>query len=428
MLVRMKSANGGWEQQVRDMSMDEIVEWMSANTKDGTVTSGIVLFHDALLKAAGKDNEFEWTMSNMDLDRDRQQVDPAGWDLKNFKDNPVLLWSHDWTRPAVGKVKNPHVERSEALRGIAVFDPPEVDAFAGMIAAKVRLGTLSKGSVGFRPIKVEIPGEEEGKAKKPDSPRMIFRKQELIEFSVCNIPSNPSASVTQSAEIPAGKGPVAWSAHGTGTKQAKEPQDTTPETVEEFEVETTEIKGVIPYADHGTEPEGTPWDAGKEVRDADTDTLKIICAWFDSSAPDVKSSYKLPHHRAGSKKAVWKGVAAAMGALLGARGGVDIPEGDRKGVYNHLSKHYKEFDKEPPEYKSALSVVAEELTRAIEGLAGRLSDLSDRIGVAEPPKERSLASAYFNTEKKVSGSARGLASLLPGSRKDREDNSGGNSK
>ena len=39
-----------------------------------------------------------------------------------------------------------------------------------------------------------------------------------------------------------------------------------------------------------------------------------------------------------------------MAALFGARGGVDIPSADRRPVYNHLAKHYKEFGKEPPEF------------------------------------------------------------------------------
>jgi len=39
-----------------------------------------------------------------------------------------------------------------------------------------------------------------------------------------------------------------------------------------------------------------------------------------------------------------------MGALMGARGGVDIPDGDRRGVYSHLAKHYRDdFDEEPPD-------------------------------------------------------------------------------
>jgi hypothetical protein len=40
-----------------------------------------------------------------------------------------------------------------------------------------------------------------------------------------------------------------------------------------------------------------------------------------------------------------------MAALLGGRGGVDMPESDRKSVYNHLSRHYAQFDREPPDYK-----------------------------------------------------------------------------
>lgn len=110
-------------------------------------------------------------------------------------------------------------------------------------------------------------------------------------------------------------------------------------------------KGVIPHKEYPTAPEGTPWNGPKEVTAADVKDLKIMCAWFDSENPDVKASYKLPHHRQADKHVVWNGVRAAMAALLGARGGVKIPEGDRKGVYNHLVKEYKRFDKEPPEFK-----------------------------------------------------------------------------
>ena len=75
-------------------------------------------------------------------------------------------------------------------------------------------------------------------------------------------------------------------------------------------------------------------------------------AWYDSSNEDSFGSYKLPHHdiKDGKFVVVLRGVEAAMSALLGGRGGTDIPEGDRKAVYDHLAAEYKEFGKEPPPY------------------------------------------------------------------------------
>ena len=140
--------------------------------------------------------------------------------------------------------------------------------------------------------------------------------------------------------------------------ESEEVEDTSDEILNEetsekkLEEETLMVtKGVIPFKDLGTLPESEPWDGPGEKAKAEISDLKLMCTWFDSEKPDVKSSYKLPHHKAEGHKCVWRGVAAAMAALLGARGGVDIPEGDRKKVYNHLKKHYKQFDKEAPEFK-----------------------------------------------------------------------------
>jgi len=113
--------------------------------------------------------------------------------------------------------------------------------------------------------------------------------------------------------------------------------------------EDLELRGAIPYRKYPLAPEDEPWDAAREVAAADVDDLKQMCAWYDSKNPDVKTSYKLPHHRQRDKHTVWRAVAASMAALRGARGGVAIPSGDRAGVYAHLKKHYAEFDKEPPE-------------------------------------------------------------------------------
>lgn len=108
-----------------------------------------------------------------------------------------------------------------------------------------------------------------------------------------------------------------------------------------------------------------PWDADKAVQqlrkwassDGSGDKDKIFWskyqlgfAYFDSSDSENFAAYKLPHHYVRDGKLVLsrRGVYAAMGALLGARGGVEV--GDAKSsVYKHLAAHYEDLDAEPPE-------------------------------------------------------------------------------
>ena len=108
--------------------------------------------------------------------------------------------------------------------------------------------------------------------------------------------------------------------------------------------------GAVPFDPKTKASEDLSWD----FREADYDLsqLKTVCAWYDEKNPDVKVSYKLPHHLPDGR-VVWRGVAAAMAALMGGRGGVDIPGNDRRGVYSHLAKHYQQFDKTPPEFHAS---------------------------------------------------------------------------
>ncbi|MHC1602348.1 MAG: hypothetical protein ACXQS4_03865, partial [Methermicoccaceae archaeon] len=67
-----------------------------------------------------------------------------------------------------------------------------------------------------------------------------------------------------------------------------------------------------------------------------------------------------------------RGLFAAMAALQGARGGVDIPAGERKAVYNHLAAHYADLELEPPELAaSAASALASETEGEDDQMAKR---------------------------------------------------------
>ena len=75
--------------------------------------------------------------------------------------------------------------------------------------------------------------------------------------------------------------------------------------------------------------------------------------YYNGDKEENKTSYKFPIADVvdGSLKAIWNGIIAAMGAVNGARSNPDIPDDDRKGIYNHLVKYYEKLDEEPPEYK-----------------------------------------------------------------------------
>lgn len=109
--------------------------------------------------------------------------------------------------------------------------------------------------------------------------------------------------------------------------------------------------GSIAFKETPTAPKDTAWDGSQQVAAASVDDLKIMCAWVDSENAENKTAYKLPHHEAdGEHAVVWRGVANAMARLPQT----DIPASDKKAVYNHLAKHYAQFDESPPEMKDVL--------------------------------------------------------------------------
>ena len=195
--------------------------------------------------------------------------------------------------------------------------------------------------------------------------RVIVEGVELDHLATTRRPSNPDTWISQirclqedgvaeraltGEDIPSGSGLV---------------QDKVREEEEQFHidntnsVEETEDRKVIPYRNLPLAPEGMKWGWNATTQNAilgrneDWKRYKKAHAWFDPEKRDTKAGYKLPFAAIvdGQLKVVWRGVAAAMGALLGARGGVNIPADEKEGVYNLLVRYYKRFDKPAPEFK-----------------------------------------------------------------------------
>jgi HK97 family phage prohead protease len=130
----------------------------------------------------------------------------------------------------------------------------------------------------------------------------------------------------------------------------------------------TEQRGAVPYA-AGPLLDADSWDAdaalgrlrawagGKDSMD--WAKYRKAFAWYDPDKADSLGGYKFPHHdvKDGKLMVHKKGVVAAMGACLGARGGSSLPEADRKKVYGHLAKHYKAMDMDAPEFHSGNAIV-----------------------------------------------------------------------
>ena len=128
-------------------------------------------------------------------------------------------------------------------------------------------------------------------------------------------------------------------------------------------------KGKATAAEDELAPLETPWDwnwgadANAIIDKFGWAGLAKACAYVkmdypskehDGKYPVAKQAYFLPYRKiiGGKLLVVWRGVAAAMAALNGARGGVKLAKEARKQAYEVLSKWYEAFEREAPSLKA----------------------------------------------------------------------------
>lgn len=301
-------------------------------------------FDSALVKEAD-DQSLIVTISTASPDRSHDVVSPDGVDLTSYKKNPVVALNHNYQGLPIAKTEQIEVKEDRIMAKV-VFPKRGVYPLADTVHDLYKDGFMNAWSIGF------IPKEFEDNADGGKN----FTKWELLEYSAVLVPDNPEAlTLLRSKGFDLDDKGNVKEIDKANVKIIDKKIDKSEADVKKDEKKIDEkkieAKGVIPYKKYPLADEGEGWEGGREVSSADVETLKEMSAWFDEDEPDVKGSYKLPHHRASDLNTVWRGVSAAMGALLGARGGVDVPLDDRQGIYNHLSKHYAEFEKEAPEFK-----------------------------------------------------------------------------
>ena len=140
-----------------------------------------------------KTRTVEFIISDNTTDRYGDIVN-QDWDLKNYWNNPVLLWGHDPSQidNVLGKCLEINTqEEDDRMLTTAKFQLAEAGTSKGVdtVFKLIQQGILRTVSVGF--ISHEIAQAENQKGETQN----ILKGNELLEVSVVPIPANPNAIV-----------------------------------------------------------------------------------------------------------------------------------------------------------------------------------------------------------------------------------------
>jgi HK97 family phage prohead protease len=258
------------------------------------------------IKANGQPGEFRAVFSTFNvIDHDGDVTLPGA-----FKDNAAVrisYWGHRWQDLPVGRGVIHQDEKQAWVDGVFFL---ETQAGKETYLTVKGLGDLQEWSYGYDILNSEL-GKQDGQDVR------FLKALEVPEVS-----------------------PVLLGA-GIDTR-------------------TEEIKGMkAALPTHSTPTTDAAWDGpAMDARcPSERAPLRATHAWVDPEGdPDVKSSYKFIHHMVAADgtpgAANIRACQTGIGVLNGGRGGTTIPDADRQGVWNHLAKHLRDADLEPPELKS----------------------------------------------------------------------------
>lgn len=154
----------------------------------------------AIPEDAAESRIIPFILSTASKDRHGTVLNQDNWQLDNYRKNPVVAYQHMLsgglcTDPnpdnIIGKALSISVE-NRVLMASAQFEDASINPLAEKIFRKLLFGSLSRTSVGFLEVGEGKYGEMD-EAQGRENETYYFGGQELLEFSVVNIPSNPEA-------------------------------------------------------------------------------------------------------------------------------------------------------------------------------------------------------------------------------------------
>jgi len=118
-------------------------------------------------------------------DRHGDRVNPKGWSLEKYLQNPVVMFGHDYSQLPVGKATNVYEKGGKLIFDIKFASTEFAKEVFGLYAD----GFLNAVSVGFQVL-------EWGKEKSTYN----IEAQELLELSCVPIPANSEALISKGLE------------------------------------------------------------------------------------------------------------------------------------------------------------------------------------------------------------------------------------
>jgi HK97 family phage prohead protease len=168
------------------LAADLVVKWLPVRVDERTVSE--------TKSAAPDDGSRTITVvaSTESEDRIGDVILASGWELNGYLANPVILWAHDYFRPAIGRAEKVWVEDASLKAELIFADTP----FARDIQSLYEQGFMRGISVGFRAI------ESESRTTAAGGKATLFKRQELLEISVAPVPLNRDALAISSPTQP----------------------------------------------------------------------------------------------------------------------------------------------------------------------------------------------------------------------------------
>ena len=146
-------------------------------------------------KEVGFSGALTFVASTGTVDRHGDTVAPEGWRLDAYRENPVVLWAHDYRRPAIGRAQSVWRDGGALLARLE-FAPTELGR---EVEGLYRQGYQQGVSVGFRPLRFE----ERRDARTGAFLGIRFLEQELLEISAVPVPANRGALLERRSDVAA---------------------------------------------------------------------------------------------------------------------------------------------------------------------------------------------------------------------------------